>query len=605
MKTYTHLFILFLSSIFILPTFAQINCDLAIDDFPWLEDVLDANDCCQNQKVYAYPFGIYTFIYIQKCLSSGPNELYFQDGTSYCSDNISGGCRAAYGLLESTKIELWDCSQSCGVKVDAVFSICSGESILLNAEQQFRTPPLGPSGPGGSPPVIPCTPQLVSIEISPTSDAFAEGTTGFMVSPTVNTIYRVRSIGYCGPIAPDDFTRTQHDTIDLYYEVVVDCSVDAVFSICPGESVLLNVEQQFPTPPLGPSGPDGSPPPIPCTPQLVNIEISPTTDALAIGTTGFMVSPTVTTIYRVRSIGYCGPIAPDDFTRTQHDTIDLYYEVVVDCSGNGSTAAIFDDYPWLLGFVNPKNCTSETITVYRLGTFAYVYIDNGDGTGSLFLEDGTFYCNSTPTYDCIAAYGFSEVIATWSCPSDYSNDPIFTNFSWLPTMFDPTNCTNDRVAVYNQGIFYYLLVNEELYFQDGTFYCQSTATYDCVTAYNFEEAIYIWDCQNGGRGKLPTQNRSIANGKDTPRLPPSSLLAYPNPTEGRLTVQIPSVKNTTQQLLLHDLYGRTLQTHTIADTDYLQSIELDLTNFERGIYFIEFRSKENRQIQRIVKQNLR
>jgi len=279
------------------------------------------------------------------------------------------------------------------------------------------------------------------------------------------------------------------------------------FSICPGDSVFLQAEQVFPTPPPGPQGPDGSPPPhTPCTPQLEAIEICPFPDALAVGITGFRVAPTVNTVYRLRSIGYCGPIAPDDFTQTQYDTIDIFYEVLIDCpnGGNKGHPVLFEDYPWLSTIVNPNNCTSESIRAYQAGFFTYIYINNGDDTGSLYLGDGTFYCSSTSSYDCVGAYHLSEIIATWTCKGTVSEDPIFTAFSWLNSLFDPADCTNYHIAIYNQVVHNYLLVNNQLYYQDGTFYCQSSSTFDCVTAYNFGEAIYEWNCHTGGSGILPT-----------------------------------------------------------------------------------------------------
>lgn len=184
--------------------------------------------------------------------------------------------------------------------------------------------------------------------------------------------------------------------------------------------------------------------------------------------------------------------------------------------------AIFEDYPWLVDIIDTNNCTDQSITVYQSRIFQYLYIDNGDGTGTLYFEDGTFYCTGSPTYDCLAAYNLSEVLATWTCEGvtnpppnnneiNHSDDPIFTNFSWLTTLFDPANCTDDRVTIYQQGAFQYLLVNDQLYLQDGTSLCQNTANYDCVAAYNLGTSIYEWDCVNGGSGDLGNEEEEPTN----------------------------------------------------------------------------------------------
>ena len=62
------------------------SCPPDFSDYPWLTDKVDLNDCCNNQKIIAYPSGAYTFIFIEKCSTTGFSELYFQDGTFYCGD---------------------------------------------------------------------------------------------------------------------------------------------------------------------------------------------------------------------------------------------------------------------------------------------------------------------------------------------------------------------------------------------------------------------------------------------------------------------------------------------------------------------------------------
>lgn len=412
MKKLTQIVLLLLGSMILTPTIAQVNCELAVGDYPWLSSILDANDCCQNQQVFAYPSGVHTFLYIEKCLGSGPNELYYQDGTFYCSDNVPGGCLNAYGLLEATKTEVWDCARPCGnMEVSGSHTICAGESFLLpQALRDFPTPPQVPQGADGSSPSTICTPQFESAEISPSINVVEQSRGSFLVSPTVTTIYQITSIGRCGG-ATDVMIPEQTGVLDYFFEVVVEECTD-------------------------------------------------------------------------------------------------------NGGGNMVNAAIFDDYAWLSDIVDPTNCAAESITVYQSGVFEFLYIDNGDGTGSLYLGNGTFYCTGSPTYDCVAAYNLSEVIGTWSCGEggttnpltngggDHSDDPIFTDFPWLTSLFDPANCTNDQVAVYDQGAHQFLLVNDALYYQEGTFYCQNAVSFDCVSAYNLEEPVYIWDCQTGGTGSI-------------------------------------------------------------------------------------------------------
>lgn len=215
-----------------------------------------------------------------------------------------------------------------------------------------------------------------------------------------------------------------------------------------------------------------------------------------------------------------------------------------DCSNAGPTTPpptraddpIFTEYPWLSTVINTDDCGTASIVEYASGTYTFLMIDNGSGTAQLFFENGTLYCTSAPNYDCVGAYNLTEILRTWTCGSTSDtggdneevdttpiengdmdneemedidtttptsstvNDPIFTNFPWLSTVIGG-NCTSESVTVYQQGIFQYLIIKdangmESMYFQDGSFYCQSSSSLDCIIAYNLELAVYTWSCGN-------------------------------------------------------------------------------------------------------------
>jgi len=84
---------------------------------------------------------------------------------------------------------------------------------------------------------------------------------------------------------------------------------------------------------------------------------------------------------------------------------------------------IFETFPWLT--VSQTNCTTEKITIYQSGAFQFLFLETPTGD-SLFLETGQFYCETTPTYDCVNAYRLTEIVDTWECgdagPSTIDND---------------------------------------------------------------------------------------------------------------------------------------------------------------------------------------
>lgn len=77
--------------------------DAIFSTYPWLSTLIDANDC-SNAALAVYAYGTFEFISIEN--REGTN-LYFQDGTFYCSDGLNYSCTNLYGL-DTPKAE-WEC----------------------------------------------------------------------------------------------------------------------------------------------------------------------------------------------------------------------------------------------------------------------------------------------------------------------------------------------------------------------------------------------------------------------------------------------------------------------------------------------------------------
>lgn len=87
---------------------------LDYNKFPWLEDLVNEENCCDNNSVAVYNSSIYQFVFIEGARECSSNEgaLYFQDGTFYCMDGPSMDCRSAYGLFESDIAQAWQCESN-------------------------------------------------------------------------------------------------------------------------------------------------------------------------------------------------------------------------------------------------------------------------------------------------------------------------------------------------------------------------------------------------------------------------------------------------------------------------------------------------------------
>lgn len=85
------------------------NCDQAItadnlpNRFPWLQDVVDFNNCA-NTSIEVYQQGVFNFLLITTPTTT---TLYFQDGTFYCQNANNLDCQTAYQLVNT--IVSWTC----------------------------------------------------------------------------------------------------------------------------------------------------------------------------------------------------------------------------------------------------------------------------------------------------------------------------------------------------------------------------------------------------------------------------------------------------------------------------------------------------------------
>ncbi len=191
----------------------------------------------------------------------------------------------------------------------------------------------------------------------------------------------------------------------------------------------------------------------------------------------------------------------------------VLYSFLLQTSLFAQTDAIFDQYAWLTDLVDPANCSDEAIAVYNSGSFDFLLVTDAAETQKLYLDNGTFYCQNSPNYDCVAAYNLTNLINTWDCssagptppPSTRADDPIFTEYPWLSTLINTDDCGTSSIVEYASGAFTFLVIDdgngsEQLFFENGTFYCASAPNFDCVSAYNLTEVLRTWTCGSGTEG---------------------------------------------------------------------------------------------------------
>jgi len=64
---------------------------------------------------------------------------------------------------------------------------------------------------------------------------------------------------------------------------------------------------------------------------------------------------------------------------------------------------------------------------------------------------------------------------------------IFTDYPWLNQLINKSNCKFEKITIYSGGGYTFVFIEDEnteqLYYQDGTYFCSETVGFDCLTYY--------------------------------------------------------------------------------------------------------------------------
>jgi len=197
-------------------------------------------------------------------------------------------------------------------------------------------------------------------------------------------------------------------------------------------------------------------------------------------------------------------------------------------------------------------------------------------------------------------------ICQQTCGSTTNENPeIFDTYEWLADIVDLDDCKGTAIEVYDLGAYSFVHVQTvetgDLYFEDGSFYCMDLPNYNCRALYNLtkETLTETWTCDgsvSGPSGPSSPAGGLIRNLPETTLTP--SLKAFPNPTNGMITVSLTNRKNEKHTIRVFDLFGRLIQ-EMVVDTEQMT---IDLSTEDAGIYLIEAWDGPNQQVQKIIKQ---
>lgn len=381
-------------------------------DYPWLSNYVQ-QDNCGSEVIEVYNAGSYKFIYIKK---DGTGQLYYQDGTFYCSDAANATCVDNYNL--SQILDSWSCGQSDTNKTNCGATGCTNPSACNynpNATEDNGNCNFGNTN---------CPSPCNAIEgcTDPNANNY---------DPTANCD---AGCDY-GILNCDEEIFTTFPWVSLHVNQ----------SNCSNQKVTVYNMLSY---------------------YFVYIETANASRLYYQDGTLYCTSSTnynCPMLYNATQIAYTWDCALcQDCISGCNDPAADNYNPNVTCADNSSCnypnntcnqTNVFTEFPWLNQIVNINNCTNEKISVYDNGAYSFLYFQK-DGVGGFYYQDGTYYCGDNGNYSCPASYNYSTPTGCWSCGTstscnqytgtvfyDYCEDGQYYYFIRLTdgTVIDPYN----------------------------------------------------------------------------------------------------------------------------------------------------------------------
>ena len=479
-----------------------------LDDFPWLSDVVDFNDC-QGDKFTVYQSSGFVYIFIE---SESNSILYNAQGTFYCQNGTGLNCLDFYRVDEV--LHDWTCGEDTPPVVDADM-----DGTLAENDPDDNDP---------------CVPDNTVANCNDTPIIIDEDMDGTLAendpddnNPCIpdNTVANCNNVG--GEHSPPNFIDDYPWLTDLID--ISNCSVTKITLYTSSGFPYLYLEQSSGNVLYNGNG------------------VRYCADGIGLNCLDF---------YRVDEVieeWTCGDETPTTFVDEDMDGTTSEFDpddtdpcvpdrTVSTCNIDPpeERPTIFVDYPWLANFVDPIDCDQDSVTVYRSSGFVYLLVEK-TGSSILYNADGLQYRVNASNFDCQQFYAVDEIINTWSCnttdvptpdPVDVDNDgvlsdedpddddpcvpnntvancnddpmeetpAIFDDYPWLSNFVDAVNCDQDSITVYRSNGFIYLFIETAnstiLYNADGLQYCVNASNFNCQEFYAVDEIVDTWSCSN-------------------------------------------------------------------------------------------------------------
>jgi len=176
---------------------------------------------------------------------------------------------------------------------------------------------------------------------------------------------------------------------------------------------------------------------------------------------------------------------------------------------------------------------------------------------------------------------------------------IFEEYPELLDLVDPFNCNGETVMVYDYDTYVYIYMginNVGALYYSGNSFCEDEPGSSCLSYYhlNYNNATATWSC-----GEM-IANQSKTARTENKKMKQLSFTVYPNPSSGKVFIDFGEFDSTNSSLSIYDVSGKKVYNYKVDDTTNEKTIELNLTDLDKGIYIVELKNELSTQIEKLL-----
>ncbi len=159
-----------------------------------------------------------------------------------------------------------------------------------------------------------------------------------------------------------------------------------------------------------------------------------------------------------------------------------------------------------------------------------------------------------------------------------------------PWLEDIDLCGRDVIA-YSFGEFTFVSISTgselELFFEDGSFYCSNSDTFDCLDFYGLNQVVGAWECppEIGSIVSINDNFKSAASASD--------IVVFPNPFNNYIQL------DSDEKIIEVRIFSSDGRQHPVIKSN--ETNKLNVASLESGAYFLQIKTAQKTVVKQIIK----